>query len=1054
MRTMLAPLLFAVLALPGITPRLMAQGTTGSIFGSVYDQSQALLPGVTVTATDQDTGQKREALTDEQGRFIMAQMKIGRYVVEAELAGFQKASRAITLTLEGDAVVNFTMSVGAAQTEITVTSEAPLVETASSAVRGLVDPQQIRDLPLNGRSFTDLVSLQPGVTVNYTQQSVGGAEGTKFSISGTRSTQTSFQLDGTETRNQLAMTPGSVAGVVLGVDTVQEFSVITGIAGAEYGNFTGGVVNAVTRSGTNKLHGTLFEFLRNSALDARNFFDRDAANPLRRISPPPFKRNQYGFTMGGPIKRDKLFFFGSFEGLNDRLTTTSTGVVPSLNARRGIFAAGNVTPSLVTKPIVDTFPLPNGATSGDFADYVFARRRVVDEYFYVIKIDWQVSAKDYVAGRYSLDKGTRLLPASFDIVREDATSKAQYLMVEWKRLFSSHSINEARISLNRPTDRQNPVFLVPFPKVMQFNPFSFTFTGEPWYGAVTAAGLTQLSYSPFQGRDNALNRFQYIDNLSYTTGAHSLRTGFNIHRLQFNYHAPTLLAGVYTFNSVRDLVSAATPQSFNGLITNSLPNGMRQILMGFYVQDDWRTVPNLTLNLGIRYEPFTLPREVAGRLSTFRRPSDTFMTVGNPLFTVNPSYQNFAPRVGFAWDPFKDGKTSIRGGYGLFFDLVQPIHYFNASAFNPPLALRITVTSPSFPDPKQGLPSLTFSPQGFSDEIRQGGIHQYQLSVQREILQGLVVQIGYTGSRGYNLGHMVDRNTAVPQRDAQGVFPFWPVGSVRRNPAFGQMRDFAWDAASFYNALAIAVKKRFGRGYSLQGSYTFSKAIDDASSTGVIDFGPGTNANGLTLFADDVKFDRGPSLFDVRNRLVINGSMELPFGKGRAIGNNWTGIMQQVLGGWSLAGILTAASGNHGNISLPFNRSNNQQTIDITDRPNLIPGGNNNPVLRGGRDPNLYFDPSQFAVGPAGYLGNLGKGTLESPGVLTTDLSIVKNFSFSEQRYLQFRGEMFNIANRANFSPPTFGVFTTITTRNPNAGRILSTGTSSRQVQFALKLYF
>lgn len=1048
----------------------LAQGTNGSIFGTVYDQSQAILPGVTVTATDRDTGQKRQVITDDQGRFTMAQMKIGHYTVEAELAGFQKGTREITLTLEGDAVVNFTMRIGAAQTEITVTSEAPLVETASSAVRSLVDQQQIRDLPLNGRSFSDLATIQTGVLVNYNQTNIQiGNEGTKINIAGTRSTQTAFQLDGTEIRNQMSTTPGSLAGVLLGVDTVQEFNVVTGVAGAEYGAFTGGVINAITRSGSNNLHGNIFEFLRNSALDARNFFDRNPVNPLQRSNPPPFRRNQFGFTLGGPVRKDKIFFFGSFEGLIDRLTTTEIQQVPSLNARQGIFAAGgNATPSLISKPIVDQYPLPNGRIFGDAAEYVFPNPRVINEYYYVAKLDWQVSEKDSIAGRYTIDDATRTqflgATGGFDQVIDDSKSRAQYFLLEWKRIASSQMVNEARFSFNRPYNGDNPVFTKPFPAVMQFNPLSFTFTGKPWYGLVAVAGgaVNSLGFLPVFGRESAPNRFQYIDNLSYTTGAHSVKMGVNIHRIQLNVRSPIFMAGQYQFASVRDLVTAATPQLFLGTITGSTPRGYRQILGGLYVQDDWRMRPNLTLNLGLRYEPASRPNEVEGRLSTFRRPSDQFMTVGNPLYTVNPTLQNFAPRMGFAWDPFKDGKTSVRGGYGLFYELVQQVHYFVASQVNAPFAIRVLRSAPfdppPFPNPQIGLPDdrskIITSPQApISDEIKQGGVHQYQLSIQRELMQELVVQVAYIGSKGFNLGHLVDRNTALPQRDASGVYPFWPVGAPRRNASFTQMRDYAWDAGSRYNALGITAKKRHSRGYSFQASYTYGKSIDDHSATSVFD---STSApNGATVFPDDVTFDRGLSAFDVRSRLVINGSWDLPFGRGRSMGSGWSGPLQQIAGGWTLNGILTASDGNRTNILLPFNQSRSGQTTDVPDRPNLISGGNNNPVLASGRDPNLYFNPLQFELGPPGYLGNLGRNTLENPGILAVDFSIFKNFTFNEERYLQFRAEMFNIANRANFhEPASLAPFVNATQRNPTVGRIVQTTTSARQIQFALKFYF
>jgi hypothetical protein len=338
------------------------------------------------------------------------------------------------------------------------------------------------------------------------------------------------------------------------------------------------------------------------------------------------------------------------------------------------------------------------------------------------------------------------------------------------------------------------------------------------------------------------------------------------------------------------------------------------------------------------------------------------------------------------------------------------------------------------------------------------------------LAQNFVVSAGCKGSKGYNLGHIVDRNTAVPQTDANGVFPYWPVGSAKRNPAYGQQRDMAWDMNSWYNSLEISARKRFSQGYSLQLAYTYGKSIDEGSSTTVFDDG-GTR-NGAVFFPDDPSFDKGLSAFDVRNRMVINGSLDLPFGEGRAFGSNWSGALQHILGGWALNGILTASDGAHMNMLLSFNHSNNQQTNDVADRPNLIPGGNNNPVLSDGRDPNLYYDPFQFEIlqatdqtcidnpgaGCPGYLSNLGRNTIEMPGVLTADFSLQKDIHFTEEYYLQFRAEFFNVFNRANFGRPApeqaGEPFVSPTVRSPNAGRIFITNTSARQIQFALKFVF
>ncbi|MBI4444287.1 MAG: TonB-dependent receptor [Acidobacteria bacterium] len=1057
-------------------PAGYGQGTTSNILGSVLDQSRAVLPGVTISATSLETGQRRETVTDEQGRYTIAQLRIGRYSLEAQLPGFQSAKQEVTLTVGTDAVINFMLRVGGEQTELTITSETPLIETANASFKGLVDEQQIRDLPLNGRSFTDLASLQAGVVINYNQGKFHGLEGTAIFVGGTRGTNNSYQLDGTEIKNQRSMTPGSIAGVLLGVDTVREFSVIIGIPNAEYGAFSGGIINAITRSGTNEFHGTIFEFHRNSALDARNFFDRDPRDPGKRSDPPEFKRNQYGFTLGGPIARNKAFFFGSFEGFNQRLSTTETRNVPSLNARQGILANGRVvTPSLVTKSLLDLYPRPNGQNFGDIAEYIYENPRRINEYYFILKLDWELSQNDAIGGRYVLDDAEQLLfpdvGGGLDLMTSESTSRSQYAMVEWRRVISPNLVNEARVSLNRNFNQLDNLYTSQYPSIMIFNPLSVNYKGSPRYGAVGARGVEYLAQIPFFTQKNVPNRFQYIDNLSYTTGGHSFKMGANIHRLQLNFDGPFSEQGQYQFASVADMVANAPPFLFIGAITKSIPRGMRQTMLGFYGQDDWRVTQRLTLNLGVRWEPYTKPTEVYGRLGNIRNPAAPAITAGNPLFTVNPSWDNFSPRAGLAWDPFGNGKTAIRVGYGLFYELVNWPHYFAAGTQAPPLAISVTLVCPfpgffqchQFPNFRSVLPAdvsrIPTSPFVFSDTLKQSGVHRYEASIQQELLPDLVLKVAYLGSKGYNLAHTVDRNSAIPTADAQGRYPFWPANAQRRYSQFGQIRDLAWDADSWYNALGVDVRKRFRQGYALQASYTWSKNLDEASAVTVFDGGQVGS-----VFPEDVNIDKALSSFDIRNRLSINGSWDLPFGRGRSVGKDWLGPVNAILGGWTMNGILTASDGNHATLSLGFNNSRSAQTVDIPDRPDLIPGGDNSPVLSDGRDPNKYFDPLQFVAGPAGYLGNLARNTLETPGVLAVDFSIFKNFSFSEERFLQFRAEMFNIANRANFASPATATYLSgpqqtpqgiiPAQRNPTAGVIRRTTTTSRQIQFALKYHF
>ena len=1028
---------------------LFAQTTSGTILGVIKDESGAVLPGVTVTITNQETSSKRTVLSDDSGFFNAPELAVGRYELRAELSGFNTGMiRGVNLQIGQEVVVNPILKVGELSENVTVTGEAALVETTSATVAAVVDEKQIRDLPLNGRSFTQLALLQEGVItpVNAARGQIGN-EGQKISINGTRITQTSFLLDGTDIRNQLNTTPGSVAGVMLGVDTVREFNVVTSVAGAEFGRFTGGVINAVTRSGTNQLHGSLFEFHRNSALDARNFFDGDKV--------PNFIRNQFGFTLGGPVRKDKTFFFGSYEALRDRLSTTSISNVPTADTHRGILPqaqGGNVGVDPTVKPYLDLYPLPNGRDNGDgTGEYIFTNIRPTNEHYFMVKADQQWNDSDSFFARYTFDQGTKSGLEDMALWGLAGRNRSQFLTIEEKSVLTSALLNTARLSYNR-TQNADGHFAFKIGNIS--DSLKFVPLPERNFGSLGVSGIGGWGPSGNNGKDNILNKFEYADTVVWTAGRHSVRFGGNFTRLQFNFTTTGGGSrGGYSFANLRDFLLGRA-QSFLAVLGPYIKQGFRQNIGAFFIQDDYRMQPGLTWNLGLRYEFITNPQEVSGRFANLDHNTDPKIRVGNPMLARNPSLKSFAPRIGFAWRPLSNSETSVRAGFGIFYDLIQPVNYYAWPQVNVPFFPRVTISNPRFPDAyalitdtSNVIPSVwvMFEPD-------QSYVLQYNLTLQHQVAPMTVLSIGYQGSHGTHLSNFVDGNTALLQR-VNGRLGN-PAGLPRRNPNFGQMRAYNWDANSFYNAFKLSLQRRFSAGLQFQSAYTHSRSVDDASAQSPFD-GNTISPNGVSNAPDDHRFNRGLSSFDVRNVWSFNAAWELPFGPGKPIGKDLRGLAGKLAEGWQLSGIAALATGFPVNLLLSFENSRSRATVDLGERPDLKPGANNNPVLSDGRDPIRYYDSSSFAVPPAAFFGNLGRATVIGPGVATVDFSLAKNTAITERTTVQFRAEAFNAFNRANFGSPDSVVFRSATAGpSATAGRIRSTTTTSRQIQFALRILF
>lgn len=1011
-----------------------AQLTTGTIYGVVLDESKGVLPGAAVTITNVATGAVRSTVTDTEGRYRTPSLPVGSYRVEAELPGFQTAVRSgITLTVGSEAAVDFTLGIGSLTENVEVTGAAPLVDTRQSQVSDLVNQEQIQELPLNSRSYTDLALLTPGVMTTSRNAAFSGTSGggIRLSISGARPTNTAFYVDGMDTKDAFGRTPGSAAGTTLGVDTVQEFQVLVNSFSAEFGG-SGGVINAVTKSGANAFHGSAFWFLRRSSFDAPNYFDRDGI--------VPFRRDQPGFTLSGPIKKDRTFFFVNYENLRQRRTTTTTINVPGADLRAGITPTGTVTVHPTTRQYLDAMPLPNGNVfATGIGEYTTTREESADEHYFMGKVDQQLGQNDRVFVRFTSDVASNVTPLPFPGFSVPAETKNRFVIGEYSKIISSSLLNTVRVSINRSDARlwndaegyDQSLNLIPLPGRVP--------------PQLIVPGLSSWGNRGFDDRGWFLTSTQVAERITWNKGAHSLVGGMDYNGVRLEGYSASRLHGRIRFNSLNDFLQGA-PSSWEFLVpgTGSDPaegetgRSFEQHAFAFYLQDNFKPLSNLSVNAGLRWEFVDTPTEENGEISNLRDPLDPAETVGDPFF--NPKKANFGPRLGVAWDPWGDGRTSIRSGFGVFY---QPLNYATwqiAAVQNAPFFIRSQIDDPAWPPPFEfspsDLPPGNPTPMEFSPDTPR--YTHYNASVQRQFLGDTVVSLTYAGSRGRNLASTLNSNPYEYEIRADGS-KFWPAGGSRVNPNYAAVETRAFNLSSEYNSLQLRMSKRFSADLQLQSSYTWSKNMDNGSET-----------QGTALMdPTDPLRDWSLSTYDARHNWTLNYIYALPFFR------EGTGIARALLGGWQVSGLVTATSGNPLNVIIGFNRSRDGNVLSASqnnDRPNLRPGADGNPVLGG---PDRYADASSFELQAAGTHGNLGRNTLIGPGVLQFDASFVKAVSFGSGRRAELRAELFNLFNRANFGEPNTTAFTNATgTPNPQFGRITSTATTARQGQIAVKFIF
>ena len=1069
-----------------------AQEAGGTIVGTITDPGGAAVTGAGVSIRNVGTGVTRNTTSSEDGVYVAPNLIPGTYEITVTLTGFATAVIQNVGLLAGERrELNVSMKIGQVSDKVNVVgTEISDVELASSEVRGVMDSHTVNELPLNGRDWTSLTLLEPGVAQVRTQKALGVGNdrpnrglGTDITIGGNRPQGNNYQLDGVSINDYSSGSPGSVTGGVLGVDAVQEFSVITSNAPADYGKTSGGVINAASRSGTNAFHGSAYEFIRNSKLDTRNFFDT-AKNSSGDLIVPPFKRNQFGGTAGGPIFKDRTFFFADYEGLRQSLSQTSNITVPSANAHNGILTTGNVTVSPLVAPFLPLFPLPQ-TTNGDIGTYSFVAKQITNEDFATGRLDHKISASDNMFVTFLWDQGTQQNPDSYNFKLIGNQSSRNTLGIEESHIINPTLVNTARFGFNRNV-------VIAFTTLSAINPAasdtSLGFNPGLPVGIITVgSGVTQFpgGLGGISAYKYHFNSYQFYDDVFWTRNKHSLKMGFYAERIQDNQFTQGASPnGFYTFGSLSSFLQD-TPTTFQTLLGSShTPRDIRQSIFGGYIQDDYKIKPRLTLNLGLRYEMATVPTEVHNELSTLINFTDISATahLGSPYFS-NPTFRNFAPRVGFAWDPTGSGKTSVRGAFGIYDVLPLPYQFELLTLLSQPFTEGSSVSLTGQPN--------TFPTGGYNAAVAQGGtglrnafveqnphrsyVEQWTLNVQHEVVRNFTVTAAYVGSHGVHLPFHADEiNDVQPTLSPVGYL--WPGPGVTGTRLFpnltGQVSTNQWSTSSTYHGLNLSAIKRLSHGLQFQGSYTFSKSLDDGSS-GIAGDTFGNSVSSLPLF--DPRLRHGPSDFDVRHVGAINAIWLVPNPTG------WSEVPKYMASGWQIGGIYTVTSG------LPFTPVIGGDPLglkgaDIYAFPNRVPGCD--PINSNFKSQGLHYinlgcftlpvapismaaECKPFAgaavAPPAGdvycanLLGNSSRNSVYGPHLQDFDFSLFKNNPvprISDTFNIQFRWEVFNLFNHANFNPPAPAarqIFATSGATN-NAGVLTSpTITFSRQMQFSLK---
>ena len=1099
----------------------------GTILGIVKDSSGGVLPQAKVTIVNTDTNDSRTATTGDDGSFRFPALVTGHYSVKIEKEGFKtETETGLTLEVTQELVVSPALEVGTSTQEVTVTGEAPMVNTTNSTLGGLVNEDKMADLPLNGRNYVDLVTMQAGINVAATTSSsaqTGGTRGTYFSADGATYRSNMYTLDGDILVNGRGGTTASDSGTSLGVDGIKEFKVVTGTFGAEYGNAMGGQVTMVSKNGTNQLHGDVFEYLRNDILDARNTFDFGYQTPgAPRV--PHFERNNFGASAGGPIKKDKTFFFASYEGLRQQLGQTILDTVPVAGCHGPantlitttacpILTANTVVAPIVA-PLLALLPLPN--LPGAANNYTFPSSGPTGVDWGQIRVDQNISATDTLFGRYSIDKdalgsgvGGVNQPAGIGWLpfRLAQTSFNQSATISENHIFSTQLLNTARIAYTRINNLESVNYTTGVASVT--GPQLSFVSGLP-VGTLTIGGISSYGPNTLLPTANRDNYYQLGDDLFYSKGKHALKFGFLGVKWNDGDKNSAGLDGTLTFSNMTTFLAgnASSWASLFNPTTAVVDRNYMFYTYGFYLQDDYRVLSRLTLNLGLRYEFETQPHETDGNQYAMRDILHDATTTPGPVMAPF-SKRNFSPRVGFAWDVFGNGKTAVRGGFGIYYDIGMMSQLLSGmSQGEPPLTIKASHNNAVIPPTQFTLPfSFQAGDVGglmiMDYHMATPYILKWNLTTEQQLPFGMGLSLTYNGSHGVKLYQGIEGNPTIPVI-VSGV-PFWNGTQPLQNPLIAHTVTYTSDGGnSTYHALLVQLTKHLSHGLQFQAVYTYSHLLDTTATQGGQGDCGATAGMGQPSYPNDTSLvDVGPACFDITNNFRFNVLYNLPTIRpdrfaSKIVNGWWMGSIYSFNTGYPFMPVLNTQRDRSGNQGSAVDRPKLVTAADVANCAALGSTCKVTPVVY---DPNTviigtpqqWFNPNMFLPAPMytaaggspcltpgtaaacawGVLGNVSRGMLRGPTLNNLDLSVNKDTALhflGEQRKLVFRAEMFNILNHANYGMPAVATFaggngtaTNSTTWlgtpyqqavTNNAGNINVTYTTSRQIQLALKIVF